>query len=49
METDLNLNQSLEPNNNHARTGGLLIENIIDMRWHELIFICLYFIFFLYF
>ena len=49
METGLNLSQSLEPNSSHMRTGGLLLENIIDMRWHELIFICFYLIFFLYF
>ncbi len=50
MEIDLNLKQTFVLDNfKMIHTGGLIVENILDMRLHEFFFISIYFILFIFF
>ncbi len=50
MENNLNLEEGLVPNSDIAnRTGGLLFNNILDLRFHEFFFIIIYLFVFIFF
>tara|TARA_Y100000996_G_scaffold385683_1_gene343202 strand:- start:1615 stop:2832 length:1218 start_codon:yes stop_codon:yes gene_type:complete len=50
MENNLNLEEGLIPNSNTAnRTGGLLFNNILDLRIYEFFFITIYLLIFIFF
>ena len=50
MEINLNLDQTFVADNLAIiETGGLLANNILDMRLHEFFFIFIYFILFIFF